>query len=188
MRFLVKVSLMLTIAIFSTLGVILWNTVPQLQFDSRELDWRWDWYYFEPFSNGIQATRTHDTKQLLQRRVYLEDSLAIYVSTTIDNQFELDIVYGKPCKIGAPKKLEILINDKKIDNSSVSCEKSLQSTIVRKVIPTLKTLSIKINGKYIKESFEYWPLSDLRSDQFKQRHSGFFNSFEGSENHRWLRD
>ena len=187
MRFLIKTSLLVTIAFFSTLGVILWNTVPQLQFDSRDLDWRWDWYYFEPFSNGIQATRTHDTKQLLQRRVYLKESLAIYVSTTIHNQYELDIVYRKPCKIDYPEKLEIHVNEQVIDQSGMKCEKSQQSTIVRKVAPILKTLSININGKYINENFDHWPLSDLRSDQFKHIHSRFFNSFEKSENHQWLR-
>jgi hypothetical protein len=188
MRLLVKTSLLLTITIFSTLGVILWNTVPQLQFDSRGLDWRWDWYYFEPFSNGIQATRTNDTKQLLQRRVYLKESLVIYVSTTIDNHYEVDVVYGKPCKIGSPGKIEILINEQGIDESAMNCEQSQQSTIARKVVPKLKNLTIKISDKYIKENFELWPLSELRSDQFKQRHSQFFNSVEKSENHQWLRD
>ncbi len=87
MRVLIRIVIALFIFIALMLGVVAWKTVPQLNFAEKGMRWDWHWSYFEPFSNGIQATRTQDTKQLLLRRVYLQESTAVFVGTTLDNKF-----------------------------------------------------------------------------------------------------
>lgn len=77
MRLLIQLILILLLFLAAMVGAVAWKAVPQLQFEQRDMDWQWHWSYFHPFSNGIQQARTQDTKQLLLRRVYLEESLAI---------------------------------------------------------------------------------------------------------------
>ena len=84
---LVRILIILIAFIAALAGIVAWKTIPQLHFVEKGMQWNWHWSYFEPFSNGIQTTRTQDTKQLLLRRVYLQDSTVVFVGTTLDNKF-----------------------------------------------------------------------------------------------------
>lgn len=86
---------MLTLFLLGFASAVAWMTLPQIKFSPRGMEWGWHWAHFEPFSNGIQKARTHDTKQLLLRRVYLDDAIVVFVSTTLDNKFEIDVVQGE---------------------------------------------------------------------------------------------
>ncbi|TKF24289.1 threonine transporter RhtB [Vibrio genomosp. F6] len=170
------------------IGLVGINTVPQINYLSRNMDWDWHWAYFEPLSNGIQQTRTQDTRQLLLRRVYIEKSISVFVMTTLDNKLELDIVYQNDCRVGEYKNLNLLINGEHKENTAMVCETNGQSFIYRYVDTKLETLSLALDSIHLEEDFAFWPVDELKLDQFKQQHSSFFRKSGESVEHDWLRD
>ena len=65
MRNIYRLLILLAVFIVGIGAAVAWHTWPQVQFAQRGMIWSWHWGYFEPFANGIQQTRTQDTKQLL---------------------------------------------------------------------------------------------------------------------------
>ena len=188
MRVLIRIVIALFIFIALMLGVVAWKTVPQLNFAEKGMRWDWHWSYFEPFSNGIQATRTQDTKQLLLRRVYLQELTAVFVGTTLDNKFEIDVVYQELCEPESSKWVSVSVNGQPMSHAPMMCEGSGESYIYRFVGNKLRSLEFGIDDHFIREDFSQWPISEIKADQFKQQHSAFFNKQGEGEEHQWLRD
>lgn len=188
MRVLIRIVIALFIFIALMLGVVAWKTVPQLNFAEKGMRWDWHWSYFEPFSNGIQATRTQDTKQLLLRRVYLQESTAVFVGTTLDNKFEIDVVNQGLCEPESSKWVSVSVNGQPMSHVPMVCEGSGESYIYRFVGNKLRSLEFGIDDHFIREDFSQWPISEIKADQFKQQHSAFFNKQGEGEEHQWLRD
>lgn len=169
-------------------GVVAWITLPQLAYAPRGIDWHWHWSYFQPFANGIQVTRTQDTKQLVLRRVYLNDALVVYLSTTIDNKFEIDVVKEGACEASAQQWVTAAVNNQSLSHIPMVCEKSGQSSIFRYVTPRPQTLEFGIDETFITEAFVDWPIKDIKVDQFQQQHPEFFKKQGAQVPHQWLRD
>ena len=188
MRALIQIAIALLSLIALFLGIIYWKTVPQLNFAERGMGWEWQWSYFEPFSNGIQVTRTQDTRQLLLRRVYLKESVVVFFGTTLDNKFEFDVVNQDNCVPESHKWISVSVNSLPISEASMVCEASGKSYIYRFVANKLSSVEFRIGDDFIREDFSQWPVSEIKTDQFKQQHSAFFNKQTGSNEHQWLRD
>ncbi|GEM74534.1 hypothetical protein [Vibrio sagamiensis] len=188
MRLLIRFTVALTALIAIILGSVAWQAIPQKKFLSREMEWNWHWEYFLPFSNGIQVTRTKDTKQLLLRRVYLEESVVIFLGTTLDNKFEVDVLSKEHCTKGDIKWISVSVNHRKISHRPMECEASEESYLYRYISSNIKSIEVGINEFYLRETFSNWPVHELKSDQFRQQHSRFFKSKDGHNNERWLRD
>lgn len=185
---MIKILITGVIMLLLIIGLMGINTVPQLNYLKRSMDWAWHWAYFEPFSNGIQQTRTRDTQQLLLRRVYMEQSIAVFVMTTLDNKLEVDLVYQNACKVGKNRKLNLWINGEYKENATMSCEVNELSYIYRYVDNKLESLSLELGTIHLEEDFSYWPINELKADQFKQQHSNFFRKNGKNVEHDWLRD
>ncbi|MDN3702671.1 threonine transporter RhtB [Vibrio artabrorum] len=189
MKLLIRIFLILTIFTFALGSTALWRGFKQLHFVEKGLDWSWLWEYYLPFSNGLQVTRTQDTKQLLLRRVYLEENIVIFVLTTFDNKLEVDIVNKETCEPKSNKSIFISFNHQPISHSFMTCESSGESYIYRAINKRLKSVEFSFNNHNFREDFTQWPISKLKADQFKQQHSNFFEKQRGaSGSYQWLRD
>ncbi|EOA9035595.1 threonine transporter RhtB [Vibrio harveyi] len=188
MHSLVRILIILIAFIAALAGIVAWKTIPQLHFVEKGMQWNWHWSYFEPFSNGIQTTRTQDTKQLLLRRVYLQDSTVVFVGTTLDNKFEIDVVNQASCEPKSSKWVSVSVNGQPMSHVPMVCEKTGETYIYRFIGNKLRTLEFGIDDSFIREDFTLWPISEIKADQFKQQHSTFFNKKDGGEDHQWLRD
>ncbi|MGI9949161.1 threonine transporter RhtB [Vibrio hyugaensis] len=188
MRLLIRLVITFFIFLFAVGTLVAWKTVPQLQFVEKGMEWDWYWEYFLPFSNGIQSTRTQDTKQLLLRRVYLEDATVVFVGTTLDNKFEIDVVNKDACEPKSSKWVSVSVNSQPMSHVPMLCEDSGEGYIYRFVGSKLKSLEFGIDDNFIREDFSQWPIADIKADQFKQQHSAFFNKQGDGQEHQWLRD
>ncbi|CAH1608386.1 MULTISPECIES: hypothetical protein [Vibrio] len=188
MRVLIRLIISFVVFLFAVGAFVAWKTIPQLHFVEKGMEWDWHWEYFLPFSNGIQTTRTQDTKQLLLRRVYLQDATAVFVGTTLDNKFEIDVVNEDACDPESSKWASVSVNGQPMSHVPMLCEASGEGYIYRFVGPKLKSLEFGIDDHFIREDFRLWPISEIKADQFKQQHSTFFNKQGDSQEHQWLRD
>ncbi len=188
MRLLIQLILILLLFLAAIVGAVAWKALPQLQFEQRDMDWQWNWSYYHQFSNGIQQARTQDTKQLLLRRVYLEESLAIYVMTTLDNKFEIDVVKEESCKPDSSIWAMVSINNEPASHVPMVCDSSGETYFHRHVRPKLVSLEFGVEKAVINEDFKQWPIDDIKVDQFKQQHSSFFEKQGEKVEHQWLRD
>ena len=188
MRLLFRFTIILIAFIAILLGTMAWKMTPQQEFLSRGMQWKWHWEYFIPFSNGIQVTRTKDTRQLLLRRVYLEESVAVFLGTTLDNKLEIDILAEDHCTKGDIKWIALSVNHNKRSHRPMECETSGESYLYRYIASNISSIEIGINEFYIREDFNNWPAHELKADQFRQQHSTFFRNQEGHNDERWLRD
>ncbi|WP_046028815.1 hypothetical protein [Vibrio vulnificus] len=187
MRLLTSVALVSVIFLSGFAPFVALKTVPQLNFASKGMDWQWHWAYFLPFSNGIQQTRTQDTKQLLLRRVYLEDDIAVFVSTTLDNKFEIDVFKAAKCNASSSEWASVSVNGAPMTQVPLKCEPSGDGYLFRHVANKLKSLEFGFEDGFIIESFAQWPINEIKADQFKQQHPTFFKK-QGVEVELWLRD
>lgn len=144
MRLLTSVALVSVIFLSGFAAFVALKTVPQLNFASKGMDWQWHWAYFLPFSNGIQQTRTQDTKQLLLRRVYLEDDIAVFVSTTLDNKFEIDVFKAVKCNASSSEWASVSVNGAPMTHVPLKCEPSGDGYLFRHVANKLKPWSLAL--------------------------------------------
>ncbi|PMS98797.1 threonine transporter RhtB [Vibrio parahaemolyticus] len=188
MRNLYRLALMLTLFLLGFASAVAWMTLPQIKFSPRGMEWGWHWAHFEPFSNGIQKARTHDTKQFLLRRVYLGDAIVVFVSTTLDNKFEIDVVQEKTCKPNATTWASVSVNRQRMAHVPMVCDSVGQSYFYRYIGKHLDSLEFGVDESFITEDFAHWPIADIKVDQFKQQNAKFFEQRGEKVEHQWLRD
>ena len=178
MRNIYHLLILLVVFITGVVGAIVWQTWPQVQFAQRDMTWSWHWGYFEPFSNGIQQTRTQDTKQLLLRRVYMNDGIVVFVSTTMDNKFEVDVVKEQSCEPKTTTWASVSVNHQRMRHVPMVCDALGQSYFYRYIGKHLESIEVGVGDSFVTEAFSDWPLSELKSDQFKQKNAKFFKNVE----------
>ncbi|MCS0344627.1 threonine transporter RhtB [Vibrio diabolicus] len=188
MRNIYHLLILLVVFITGVVGAIVWQTWPQVQFAQRSMTWSWHWGYFEPFSNGIQQTRTQDTKQLLLRRVYMNDGIVVFVSTTMDNKFEVDVVKEQSCEPKTTTWASVSVNHQRMRHVPMVCDALGQSYFYRYIGKHLESIEVGVGDSFVTEAFSDWPLSELKSDQFKQKNAKFFQERGEKVEHQWLRD
>ncbi|MFB1093516.1 threonine transporter RhtB [Vibrio diabolicus] len=188
MRNIYHILILLVVFITGVVGAIVWQTWPQVQFAQRGMTWSWRWGYFEPFSNGIQQTRTQDTKQLLLRRVYMNDGIVVFVSTTMDNKFEVDVVKEQSCEPKTTTWASVSVNHQHMRHVPMVCDALGQSYFYRYIGKHLESIEVGVGDSFVTEAFSDWPLSELKSDQFKQKNAKFFQERGEKVEHQWLRD
>ncbi|HHX8649275.1 threonine transporter RhtB [Vibrio antiquarius] len=188
MRNIYHLLILLVVFITGVVGAIVWQTWPQVQFVQRGMTWSWHWGYFEPFSNGIQQTRTQDTKQLLLRRVYMNDGIVVFVSTTMDNKFEVDVVKEQSCEPKTTTWASVSVNHQRMRHVPMVCDALGQSYFYRYIGKHLESIEVGVGDSFVTEAFSDWPLSELKSDQFKQKNAKFFQERGEKVEHQWLRD
>ncbi|HHF3129922.1 threonine transporter RhtB [Vibrio diabolicus] len=188
MRNIYHLLILLVVFITGVVGAIVWQTWPQVQFAQRGMAWSWHWGYFEPFSNGIQQTRTQDTKQLLLRRVYMNDGIVVFVSTTVDNKFEVDVVKEQSCEPKTTTWASVSVNHQRMRHVPMVCDALGQSYFYRYIGKYLESIEVGVGDSFVTEAFSDWPLSELKSDQFKQKNAKFFQERGEKVEHQWLRD
>ncbi|MFH4614014.1 threonine transporter RhtB [Vibrio diabolicus] len=188
MRNIYHLLILLVVFITGVVGAIVWQTWPQVQFAQRGMTWSWHWGYFEPFSNGIQQTRTQDTKQLLLRRVYMNDGIVVFVSTTMDNKFEVDVVKEQSCEPKTTTWASVSVNHQRMRHVPMVCDALGQSYFYRYIGKHLESIEFGVGDSFVTEAFSDWPLSELKSDQFKQKNAKFFQERGEKVEHQWLRD
>ncbi|WP_244887161.1 hypothetical protein [Aliivibrio fischeri] len=181
-------SVALILSVCAVLFALWQHSSSQLNYASRDMDWEWSWMYYEPFSNGIQTTRTKDTKQLLFRRVNTSSKLTTVVNITYTNKLEIIVTYEDSCVSGSFFPATLKLNQTPQQQINFQCEKNGRGYLFRRTANQLTSVQIKSDKFELKENFSEWPIDELKKDQFIQQHSNFFKEKGQSDVYEWSRD
>ncbi|OCH14747.1 MULTISPECIES: hypothetical protein [unclassified Aliivibrio] len=170
------------------LGLLWQHSSSQLNYLKRDMVWSWSWAYYEPFSNGIQTSRTNDTKQLIFRRVDTINKISTYVDVTYTNTFEIIVIHEQYCQPKAIIPTTVQLNDLPEQSANFVCEDNGKSYLLREVVKHLSTFKLQTLDFNLSEDFSNWPIEELKKDQFIQKHSNFFKDKGDDTVYEWSRD
>ncbi len=88
---------MLTLFLLGFASAVAWMTLPQIKFSPRGMGGGGTGRTLSRFLMVSKARTRHQTA-IVKTRVYLDDAIVVFVSTTLDNKFEIDVVQEKTCK------------------------------------------------------------------------------------------
>lgn len=173
--------LMLVVMISS---YFIYTSYNDLNFINKGYDWHWKDNYF--MSHGIQLTRTNDTHQLILRKVDRDSQSSIFLSTTIDNKFDVVFVIKYKCKNNIDY-FGYLENSSK-ERIQFQCNQDDDTLYFRHAWKKLSSFNFSILNRKIIFNKDDFDLSLLKKDQFMQLHPRFFKDKNVDDLYEWRRD
>lgn len=151
----------------------------------KDRGYDWQWLGFPLLDSGVQIARTKDTHQLLLRKLYPWQSMEVSVYTTMNNSIVLQLTVFTSCDNDVEARLKLDDENEKVIN--LQCVESNELSYLS-TEHTLEQAIIEFNGSSTKIDFTQWNLAELKKDQFKQLHPGYFERLGETPEFQWSRD
>ncbi|RQW64503.1 hypothetical protein [Vibrio viridaestus] len=179
-----KVILLFSLCLIAILGYKVYGYYADLHYLPMDMTWKSKQSGFS--DSRFQISRTADTHQLVLRQVNRNSNTALYVSTTLNNHFDVFISIQADCD--KDKIYPAQINKPSLRYIQFHCDANGHKLSFRYAWKKAQPFVINIADKKIDFVPGEWDLALLKKDQFMQLHSNFFRGKSDQIVYDWRRD
>ncbi|SHO59007.1 hypothetical protein [Vibrio quintilis] len=170
--------------VFFAGGWFVWQYEADLHYLSQQMAWEVN--TSDPLNSRMQEARTHDTNQLVLRQVDRSNHLAVFVSTTMDNRFEVLFLVRQRC--GGNHTYPAILDSGTGERILFQCDPDSGTLSFRRVWKKPASFHIIFNNQILHFKPAEWALSRLKKDQFMQLHARFYQRKQVANVYEWRRD
>ncbi|CAM3544363.1 hypothetical protein VA7868_03024 [Vibrio aerogenes CECT 7868] len=176
-------SLLMAVVLFAGTFFV-WQYEADLHYLNQQMAWKVTHFY--PFNSQMQIARTHDTNQLVLRKVDRKNHMAVFVSTTINNRFDILFLIEQACTSG--QAYPAIMNTPQSERVSFQCDPERGVLSFRRVWKKPVSFRMIVNHQIVNFQPSEWDFPLLKKDQFMQLHAGFYQRQNVANVYEWRRD
>ncbi len=188
MKKLYKVLITIGMLLFIFIAYISYQSYQAVTFVNNGLSWLW---VNDPMirydTTAIQSARAKNSKQLVYRRVYLDQQLAVSLNTTNNHYFSFTFVKSMQCNESTPYQATVTVNDESPNSVNFSCL-SPDAAIFRIAEPKFHQLQVTGKDLHFELKRDEWDFNGLKKDDYMQLHYQFFRKHSSETVYPWDRD
>ncbi|CAH8205367.1 hypothetical protein [Vibrio aestuarianus] len=181
-----KLLAVMVTLVFTSAAYIGYSAYRDLHYLNMDIDW--SWYHFSPAGFGAQIARTHDTNQLLLRRVDISQKVAVFAHTTIDNKFEVVVIREQECQPNASQPAHLTEKNGPTHSIASVCSGDGKTQLYRQVWKKPPTFTLTVDNFELHTDIASWDTAMLIKDQFMQLNPHYFDKQNNGVRHEWARD